>query len=761
MLDILRRIVQEVSGAGNIESALSIIVSRVRQALSADACSVFLVDRAAGTHILMATDGHDHDAVGRVRVAFDKGLISVVMQHGEPVNLEDAQTHPNHIQLPELNEAEFHAYLGVPIIHRRDVVGVIVVRQRACRRFADTEVAFLITMASQLAGAIVHAQTNGEIESMFAARGSTERSMSGIAGAPGIAMGTAMVVYPAADLDAIPDRHIDDVEAEVVVFLAAVDRVRVDIEGFSRHLDGLPQEDRALFDAYLMMLGGEGIVGRTTARIREGSWASAALRDTIREHTRAFEAMEDPYLRERASDVRDLGRRILVALQSGERKTPPYPDRTILVGEEISATMLAEVPRDRLAGIVSVRGSGLSHVAILAHALGVPSVLGIEDFPVSRVDYCEMVVDGYRGRVYISPSPGVKREYLRLMREEETLSAGLDELKNLPSVTADNVSVPLYANTGLISDLVSALQSGAQGIGLHRTEFPFMIRDRFPGEEEQRLVYRQILEAFSPRPVVIRTLDIGGDKALPYFPIREDNPFLGWRGIRITLDHPEIFVVQIRALLRASLGLGNLSILLPMISTIEELDEARAMIDRTYEQIVGEESGISRPRVGMMVEVPSVIYMMDDYAPRVDFFSVGTNDLTQYLLAVDRNNPRVAALYNALHPAVLRALRDIVAAARRHHKPVSVCGEMGGDPAAVLFLLGLGVDSLSMSVSSIPRVKWVVNQFTMSQMQYITEQALSLPTSQAVRQFLNERLESNGLGALVRPNPGSVAVANG
>lgn len=760
MLDILRRIVQEVSGAGNIESALSIIVTRVRQALSVDACSVFLVDRAEGTHILMATDGHNLDAVGRVRIAFDQGLISVVMQHGEPVNLEDAQTHPNHLQHPELNDTEFHAYLGVPIIHHRDVVGVIVVRQRECRRYADTEVAFLITMAAQLAGAIVHAQNNGEIKSMFAARGAIERSMSGIAGAPGIAMGTAMVVYPSADLDAIPDRRIDDIDNEVAVFEAAVDRVRVDIEGFLRHLDGLPQEDRALFDAYLMMLGGEGIVGRAIARIREGTWASAALRDTIREHTRAFEAMEDPYLRERASDVRDLGRRILVALQSGERKAPPYPDRTILVGDEISATMLAEVPRDRLAGVVSVRGSGLSHVAILAHALGVPAVLGVEEFPVSRVDYCEMVVDGYRGRVYISPTPGVKREYLRLMREEEALSAGLAELKNLPSVTADNVSVPLYANTGLITDLVSALQSGAQGIGLHRTEFPFMIRTRFPGEDEQREVYQQILAAYSPRPVVIRTLDIGGDKSLPYFPIREDNPFLGWRGIRITLDHPEIFVVQIRALLRASRNLENLSILLPMISTIEELEEARAIIDRTYEQIVGEESHISRPLVGMMVEVPSVIFMLDEYAPRVDFFSVGTNDLTQYLLAVDRNNPRVAALYNSLHPAVLRALKAIVTTAQRHHKPVSVCGEMGGDPASVLFLLGLGINSLSMSVSSIPRVKWVINQFTVSQTQDIAEHALTLPTTQAVRQFLNERLELNGLGALVRPDPGSIVLSS-
>lgn len=750
MLDAIRRIVQEVSEAANLESALGIVVSRVRQALNADACSVFLVDRPAASHLLMATDGHDPAMVGRVRVAFGHGLISVVLSRGEPVNLEDAQGHPSHLCLAELNEAEFHAYLGVPIIHRREVVGVVVVRQRARRAFADTEEAFLITMAAQVASAIAHAQTNGEIDAMFAARGVIERSMSGVAGAPGIALGTAMVVYPAADLDAIPDRGIDDVEAEIAVFLRAVECVRTDIEGFSRHLDGLPQEDKALFDAYLMMLSGEGIVGRSLARIREGSWASAALRDTIREHARAFEAMEDPYLRERASDIRDLGRRILVALQSGTRRAPPYPERTILVGEEISATMLAEVPRDRLAGVVSVRGSSLSHVAILAHALGVPSVLGVEDFPVARVDYCEMVVDGYRGRVFISPNPTVKREYLRLAREEEELAAGLATLKDLPSVTADNVSVPLYVNTGLISDLVSAQQSGAQGIGLHRTEFPFMIRDRFPGEEEQRLVYRQILEAFAPQPVVIRTLDIGGDKSLPYFPIQEDNPFLGWRGIRITLDHPEFFVVQIRALLRASCNLGNLSILLPMISTLEEVDEACALIERTYEQVAADEKGIMRPRIGMMVEVPSAIFLMDEFARRVDFFSIGTNDLTQYLLAVDRNNPRVAGLYNALHPAVLRALKSIVDSARRNRKPVSVCGEMGGDPVAVLFLLGLGIDSLSMSVSSIPRVKWVIHRFTTSQAQFIAAQVLTLQTATAVREYLSEQLEANGLGALAR-----------
>lgn len=750
MLDVLRRIVQEVSGAEDLAGALALVVQRVRHAMNADACSVYLLDHDARHYVLMATDGLNSEAVGRLRVPLGAGLISLVGERKEPVNLDNAHTHDRFQIFPEINEEQFHAFLGVPIVHRRSPLGILVVRHRSARKFESDEEAFLVTMASQLAGAIAHAEIAGDVAKLVEHHARIDYSLDGLPGAPGVVVGTALVVYPSADLDAVPDRTVDDPVAEVAVFTAAVERTRAEIEYFSQQLGSIARDDRALFDAYLMMLNSDSLIGKTIARIQQGSWASGALRDTIRDHVRAFNEMDDPYLRERASDVRDLGRRILMAIQSGERRAPPYPEKTILVGDEITATMLAEVPRDKLCGIVSVRGSSLSHVAILAHAMGVPAVVGVDDLPVSRVDRCEMVVDGYRGRIYISPRAGVRQEYQRLAREEAQLAAGLEELRDLPSRTPDDRDVHLYANTGLIADLTPSLSSGAEGIGLYRTEFPFMVRERFPSEDEQQETYRQILEAFAPRPVVLRTLDIGGDKSLSYFPIKEDNPFLGWRGIRVTLDHPEIFLVQLRAMMRASRGLDNLHILLPMISQIGEVDEALKLIDRAFAELCAEGEPLARPKIGMMIEVPSTLFLMDRLAPKVDFFSVGTNDLTQYLLAVDRNNSRVASLYDALHPAVIAALAHVVAQAELHGKPVSVCGEMAGDPYAAPILIGLGVRSLSMSSASLLRVKWVVRSISYERCRAIARHALQLSDARSVRDFLEEELETAGLGELVK-----------
>jgi phosphotransferase system enzyme I (PtsP) len=512
----------------------------------------------------------------------------------------------------------------------------------------------------------------------------------------------------------------------------------------------LPAEDKALFDAYLLMLESDTLINGVENSIREGNWASAALRDTIAEHLRVFEEMEDPYLRERGADVRDLGRRILLRLQSGGEKKPShFPARTILVGEEITASMLAEVPVEQIAAVVSGAGSRTSHVAILARAMGVPAVMGA-DIPVARIDGKEVIVDGYRGQVFIDPTKAIYDEFNRLAQEEKELSADLAALQELPSVTPDGVHVPLHVNGGLLSELVPTEMMGAEGIGLYRTEFPFMIRDRFPGEEEQYQIYREVLQSFTNGPVTLRTLDVGGDKALPYFPIDEDNPFLGWRGIRISLDHPEIFLVQLRAMLRASEGMNNMQLLLPMINSVGEVDDALAILQRAYRELVAENSAIAMPKVGVMIEVPSVVFQVEEIAKRVDFLSVGTNDLTQYLLAVDRNNSRVAELYDALHPAVLRALIQVVKGAHAQNIPVGVCGEMAGDPAAAILLVGMGYDSLSMSMANLPRIKWVVRNFTTSRARRLLSEALEFEHAAKVREHMNNVLEAAGLGGLVR-----------
>jgi phosphotransferase system enzyme I (PtsP) len=752
MLDVLRRIILEVNAAPDLTQALNIIVKRVKQAIGVDVASVYLTDHQLQQHVLMATDGFNPAAVGRVRLSFGEGLISVVTERAEPLNLEDGAAHPRYRRIVETGEALYHGFLGVPIIQHKKVLGVLVVRQRAVRKFAENEVTFLVTLAAQLAGAIIHAEASGGFAQILKDVGGAAFSLKGLPGAPGVAIGHALVVYPPANLDAIPDRKVVNPDAEETLFRHAIAETQRDIRTLARSMaDSLPPEELVLFDAFALMLGSDDMVEGVVRRIHAGNWAPGALRETIAEHVRVFEDMEDPYLRERATDIRDLGRRILTRLQAEAPVQMLGGDgRIILVGEEVAAAHLAEVPTAQLAGVVSARGSSSSHVAILARALGIPAVMGVADLPVARLESQQVVLDGYRGQVYVRPTPGALAEFQRLEREEEQLRAGLQELANLPAVTPDGVRMPLYVNTGLLADISPSVRSGAEGVGLYRTEVPFLVRDRFPGEDEQTNIYRQVLEGFAPRPVILRTLDIGGDKELPYFPVREDNPFLGWRGIRITLDHPEIFLTQLRAILRASSGLNNLQLMLPMISDVGEVEESMVLIRRAHQELLEEGERVTLPPVGVMIEVPSAVYQIDALAERVDFFSVGTNDLTQYLLAVDRNNTRVAELYQTLHPAVVRALAQIVEGAHRHNKPVGVCGELAGDPAAAVVLLGLGFDSLSMSVGSLLRVKSVLRTITQARARELAQQVLQMDKAAAIRALLNNALEEAGVGGLVR-----------
>ena len=751
MLDVLRRIIQEVNSAADLDQALDIIVQRVRESVAVDVASVYLKTPDSVEYVLSATEGLRKDAVGHVRFAASEGLVGMVGEREEPVNLEDAPSHPRYRFTSQTGENPYHAFLGVPIIQHGTVLGVLVVRQRQHRRFAEEEEAFLVTLAAQLAGAISHAGASGDISHVLQASEEVSVTLKGLPGAPGVAIGQALVVYPPANLEAIPDRPVTDADAEIENFRTAVNAVQDDIRDYANRMSSiLPAEELALFDALLMMLGGDSLIGETVERIRAGNWAPGALRETIGEHVRVFDSMEDSYMRERASDIRDLGRRILTHIQSDRPAIGTVYPGTVLVGEEISVGQLAEIPHESLAGIVSVSGSSSSHVAILAQAMGVPAVMGVEDMPVGRLEGQAIIADGYRGDVFVNPSALVREEFRRLQGEETQLTEVLQHVSRQPSVTPDGDNIPLYLNIGLVSGVENEVHDNGDGVGLYRTEIPFLMQDRFPGEEFQLRTYRKALEAFAPRPVTLRTLDIGGDKMLPYFPVMEDNPFLGWRGIRISLDHPEIFLTQIRAMMRASVGLDNLTIMLPMVSTVTELDNALVLINQAQGELLEEGEAVVRPPVGIMIEVPSAVYQIGAMAKRVDFFSIGTNDLTQYLLAVDRNNSRVAGLYQTLHPAVLGAVKQVIDQAHVLGKPVSVCGEMAGDPAAVLALMGLGVNSLSMSASNLPRVKWVIRSFTREEARNLLEQAWQLENPREVRELYNSVLEQGGLGGLVR-----------
>lgn len=736
MWNELYKILQEIGHAHDIDEALLVLVQRIRESIDAQASAIFMVDKHTSAFVLLATKGYSTDNID-IRLSLDEGLLGLVARQKEPVHADDACLC---FPLKGLYGEVLRGFIAVPIIYEKRLLGVIVAQRCVVGRFGSLEESFLVTLSAHVAHDIAKAEPAGSIEELY----------SGVPGSPGVGIGTGFVVFPLADLDAVPDRIVTDIEEEILLFRGALAEIRHEIEYLNKRLEtSLAPEDRALFDAYLLMLDDHSLGAEVEQEIRKGQWAQAALRKVIKAHIRQFEDMSNPYLKDRAEDVRDLGQRVLAALQETERKTPDYPEKLILVGEEVTAADLAAVPVGSLMGIISANGSSNSHVAILARSLGVPAVMGVGDLVVAKLQDQAIIVDGYYGHVYVEPSDIVFREFQRLQKEEHLLNEELKHLRKLPAETCDGHCVSMYVNTGLFSDLGISLSVGADGVGLYRSEVPFLSRELFPSVEEQRIIYRQLLMAFSPLPVTMRTLDIGGDKMLPYFPMQEENPCLGWRGVRFTLDHPELFLMQIHAMLLASEDLDNLRIMLPMISDVSEAKEAIDLIHTLHRSLVAEGRSIALPSIGIMVEVPSVLYQIPRIAQLVDFISVGSNDLTQYLLAVDRNNSKVAHLYDSFHPAVLMALAGVVEQAHQATIPVTICGEMAGDPASVLLLLGMGFDGLSMSASRLSRIKWVVRQFSYEQARALYHEVVQMDNATVIRARLESALEEAGLGSLV------------
>jgi len=747
MIHRLQRIVQEVNRAPDIDTALVLITESLTHDLTVDACTIFLArEDDAEVMVLQACSGLNPAIIGQVERRMGEGLIGTIAARAEPMNLTDAPAHKNFLLVPESGEVNFPILLGVPIIAHRNVLGVIAV-QRAEKVFNEDEEAYLTTLAAQLATSIERAESLGR----FSTRQATH-VIKGVAGAPGMAIGVAMVLNRGVNLESVPDKKTADIEGELESFRRAVKTARDELTLQAEKMRAyLPEEECALFLAYAQMLSSGSLIDDTENSIRAGNWAPSSWRDTVEQHAHVFSRMEDRYLAERANDIRDLGLRVLRKLMLEQSTYLDFPDQTVLVGDEVTATDLADVPPDCLCGIVSSHGSSSSHVAILAHALGIPAVMGVPNLPVKQLDGVQLVVDGYNGSAFINPDKYVLDEYQQYLEEENAIEQDLLELKNEPAITTDRRKISLLVNSGLMSDPTPSLRSGAEGVGLYRTEIPFQIRDRFPSEEEQYQIYRNVLETFRGMPVVLRTLDVGGDKPLSYFPIAEANPFLGWRGVRITLDHPEIFITQVRAMIRANVGINNLEIMLPMISGKAELDDSLLLINRIRDEIE-EESGekIWLPKIGAMIEVPSAVYQIDDICKLVDFVSIGTNDLTQYLLAVDRNNENVADLFSSLHPAVLKAMVQTVEGAATNGTPVSVCGELAGDPLGVMALLGMGIDTLSMSVGSLLRAKKVIMSFSHSELVELLQQALCMSDAFMIREMYASKLDERGLGGFIR-----------
>jgi phosphotransferase system enzyme I (PtsP) len=753
MLTILRRIVLEFSQASELDQALLRLVSQVKNALSTQCCSVYLADHEKQHFILMASNGLAENAFGRTCIGFTEGLVGLVGQREEPINIANAQQHPDFIHAPEVEEEHFKAFLGTPIIHQRKVLGILTVQQEQARFFNENEEAFLVTLSAQLATALASVEAQGMIKLSYSQN--IGKNLAGIGGSPGVAIGEMIVVQPKADLSKIALNKVSDSQQQLIIFDDAASRTFAEFSQMSEKLKAIISDNSLdIFDVYKQLLESDNFKAEVIAKIKLSWNAQSALKLVVDSYVMQFENLEDEYLRERAYDIKDLGNRILNNIQNLAEHEQQLPEQFILVAEDVSAAMLAEYQHLGLLGIVSITGSNNSHTAILAKALNIPAIMGVDYLAIRQLHKKQAILDGYACQLYVTPADSLINEYRHIVAAENKLYAQVKEEEHLPASTQDGHHVSLLINAGLSAGFEYSQNVGADGVGLYRTEIPFMNRSCFPSELEQTELYQQVLASFPDKPVTMRTLDVGGDKSLPYFPIIEANPFLGWRGIRITLDHPEIFLVQVRAMMKANYGRGNLAIMLPMISSITEVDEANRLINRAYYELTSElfcnENDIlERPKVGVMIEVPGIIFQLEDLADKVDFFSVGSNDLTQYLLAVDRNNSRVASLYDFYHPAVLRALHYIAQKSQHRDVPLSICGELANEPTGALLLIAMGYQNLSMSAHSLAKVKWAIRHVDYQQLKQILVRVLSFTNTSDVHSYMHEQLVKLGLGDFV------------
>ena len=745
-LILLEDISRIVVASHDLGQTLDHVTGLLAERLGVEVCSIYLHE--GGRLVLRATRGLSPGAVGRVSMTPDEGLTGLAFQTGEPVNVERAEEHPRFKFFPGIGEEAFRSFLGVPLIHRKRTTGVLAVQTATPRRFTADEVRLLVTAASQVSTLIANARlldTQARTEPP-PGPGRHEGFLRGIPVSPGVGRGEAYPLTEELGLEAFPEPVPEDPGAEVRRLEAALEASVADVEGLRDQVtEALSEEEGAIFHAHLLILEDRSLRRKIRDRILAGESASQAVVAVARGYIAAFLRLEDPYLRERAADVRDVALRVLRHLREdlGRPADVRFPGPTVVIARDLTPSRFVHLLQPNLRGVILARGGRNSHTAILARSAGVPAVMGVEALP--HVDPgTPVILDGNTGLVYLDPSEPVAREYERLEADSAELEADLRSHVGEPAVTLDGAPVRVLGNAALLSDIPRILEAGGEGVGLYRTEFPFLIRPRFPDEEEQLAIYRRILEALGGRQATLRTLDVGGDKTLPYLTLpREDNPHLGWRSIRVSLEMEEPFRIQVRALLRASRH-GPVRIVFPMISTVEECRRARQILDEETEALRRGGLEVGPVPVGIMVEVPSAALVLDRLAPWADFFSLGTNDLVQYVMAVDRANPRVAHLYEPLHPAVLGLIDRVVHTARELGRPVGVCGEMASRGLGAAALLALGVTELSASPGALPRVRRLVQTVEMAPLRELRPELLAAAEAGRVRELLARELSRQG-----------------
>lgn len=714
---LLRRLREIMAEPGSAQARLDKLVTVIAANMVAEVCSIYL--RRAGKVLeLFATEGLDASAVHATRLKQGEGLVGLVIDSGDSVNLSDAPSHPRFSYRPETREDPFHAFLGVPIVRGGQVFGVLVVQNRASRQYSEEEVEALQTVAMVLAEVVAQGVLFDitELDEPELSAG-MPRAFRGEGLCEGVAIGHVALHEPRVKIERMiaddPTEELARLEKAIAALREAVDDMLS-----SGELD-LTGEGREVIETYRMFTHDQGWRQRMRDAVRTGLTAEAAVERVQDDMRLRVARANDPILRERAHDFDDLARRLLRHL-SGHTigATQQMPPDAILVARAMGPAELLDYGRDTIKALVLEEAASTSHVAIVAKAMGVPligTVIGITD-AVRFGD--DIAVDGETGEVHLRPPPEIRHAFESKLASHADRAAHFASIRDLPAVTKDGVEIKLMMNAGLILDMAHLDTSGANGIGLFRTELQFMLGSTMPRVADQTAFYKEVLETAGDRPVTFRTLDLGGDKVLPYARWeREENPELGWRAIRIALDRPALLRIQVRAMLLAATG-RTLRIMLPMITEVSEFNAARALIDKEMERarLLGHKAP-KQVLVGAMLEVPSLVFTLPQIMRSADFLSIGSNDLLSFTFAIDRTNGRVARRYDVLNPASFSMIHKIAETARETGAELSLCGEMAGRPLDAMALIGLGIRTLSMSPGQIAPIKLMIRSMTLSEVE--------------------------------------------
>lgn len=704
---LLARIRDVMAGEGDAQARLARIVQVIAVDLSSQVCSIY-VRRAGDVLELFATQGLKPQAVHRTRLRFGEGLIGEIAARARPIALAEAQSHPSFVYRPETGEEIYHSLMGVPILRGGRVVGVLAIQSIERRQYTDEEIEALQTIAMVLAELVGSGNLIGAGE-LTPPEGLTAQPqrLEGARLSPGLGLGVAVLHRHRHQIRRLV---AEDVAGEHARLAKAVAAMHGAIDDMLK-ADGIGGEHRDVLEAYRMIATDDGWLRRIGDAIDTGLTAEAAVHKVSADIHARLDSVSDPYLRERVHDLDDLAQRLMQHLVGGDDHTVELPadQDFILVARHLGPAQFLDYHGPRLKGVVLAEGSPQAHVAIIARALDVPIVGQVED-ALNRLEAGELViVDADHAQLLVRPGDDLVQIYKRSLSDRAQRQARYARLADHPAITRDGQRIALHINAGLLLDLQALTDQGVDGVGLYRTEVPFMVRTALPDVEAQRQLYRQVFERARGKPVVFRTLDIGGDKLLPYWrKTEEENPAMGWRAIRVSRDRPALLRQQLRALVRAAAG-EQLWVMFPMIAEVDELRFARGLLMTELARHCA--AGRPPPRslkVGAMLEVPALLYQLDALVGAADFLSVGTNDLFQFLFASDRSSFRMSERYDPLSPVVLALLRDLAGHCARAGMPLSLCGEMAARPLDAMALLGLGLRSISVSPPSVGPIKAMI-----------------------------------------------------